>query len=99
MTDTLKWVDPDGLITSTPDRAGYRMVYGPQAGWSDWLVTVLESATPEQFRRSGADLLARLAQALGGRIRTVPAPAEVFRIATADDIALAEAMLQAATDG
>jgi 2-C-methyl-D-erythritol 4-phosphate cytidylyltransferase len=97
VTDTLKWVDEDDVVRSTADREGFRMVYSPQAHRFAALVAALAGAADGELRGVGADVLPRLAQRQGGRIVAVPAPGEVFRIATPEDVALAEAMLQVGT--
>jgi 2-C-methyl-D-erythritol 4-phosphate cytidylyltransferase len=93
VTDTLKAVDEDDVVTATADREAYRMVYSPQAYRARPLLAALLAAGPGVLRERGADRLPRLVQDAGGRLFTVPAPGEVFRIATADDLILAEAML------
>ena len=94
VTDTLKWVDGDDVVRSTADREGFRMVYSPQAYRLGPLVAALAGATDDELRGAGADVLPRLVQDRGGRLVSVPAPGEVFRIATPEDVALAEAMLR-----
>jgi 2-C-methyl-D-erythritol 4-phosphate cytidylyltransferase len=93
VTDTLKWVDEDDVVRSTADREGFRMVYSPQAHRLRPLAAALAAATDDDLRGAGADVLPRLVQDRGGRLVSVPAPGEVFRIATPEDVALAEAML------
>jgi 2-C-methyl-D-erythritol 4-phosphate cytidylyltransferase len=98
VTDTLKWVDQDDVVTTTVDRGGYRMVYSPQAYLAAVLLAALQGADEAGLRGPGADVLPRLVQAAGGRLLSVPAPGEVFRVATADDLVLAEAMLHVDAD-
>jgi 2-C-methyl-D-erythritol 4-phosphate cytidylyltransferase len=93
VTDTLKAVDEDDVVTSTADRETFRMIYSPQAYRAQTLLRALRSSAPAALRERGADRLPRLVQGAGGRLVTVPAPGEVFRIATADDLILAEAMM------
>jgi 2-C-methyl-D-erythritol 4-phosphate cytidylyltransferase len=92
VTDTLKWVDEAGVILGTADREQFRMVYSPQAYWPTQLRSLLADATPEQLRAEGADVLPRLVQAAGGNLVAVPAPGEVFRLSTSEDLVLADAM-------
>ena len=94
VTDTLKWVDEDDVVRSTADREGFRLVYSPQAHRLRPLAEALAGATDEELGRAGADVLPRLVQDRGGRLVSVPAPGEVFRVATPEDVALAEAMLR-----
>jgi 2-C-methyl-D-erythritol 4-phosphate cytidylyltransferase len=98
VTDTLKAVDEDDVVTATADRDTYRMVYSPQAYRPLPLLAALRAATPASLRERGADRLPRLVQDAGGRLVTVGAPGEVFRISTADDLILAEAMLHVGMD-
>lgn len=92
VTDTLKWVDETGVIVGTADREQFRMVSSPQAYWPTPLRGLLADATPEQLRAEGADVLPRLVQAAGGNLIAVPAPGEVFRLSTGEDLVLADAM-------
>lgn len=98
VTDTLKWVDEDGVVQGTADRESFRMVYSPQAHRFGSLVVALAAATEDDLRAGGADVLPRIVQRQGGRLMSVPAPGEVFRIATDEDVALAEAMLHVGAD-
>jgi 2-C-methyl-D-erythritol 4-phosphate cytidylyltransferase len=93
VTDTLKWIDEDDVVLGTADREQFRMVYSPQAYWPDGLRAIVEEAGPEQLRAAGADVLPRLVQAAGGHLLPVPAPGEVFRLSTEEDLVLADAML------
>ena len=93
VTDTLKWVDQDDVVLGMADRALFRMVYSPQAYWPAGLASTLDAAGDEQLRADGAAVLPGLIQAAGGRLLPVPAPGEVFRISTEEDLILAEAML------
>ena len=49
VTDTIKAVGPDGLVHSTPDRAGLRAVQTPQGFL---LAPLLAAPTPEPNPRS-----------------------------------------------
>lgn len=93
VTDTLKWIDEDDVVLGTADREQFRMAYSPQAYWAGGLRTIVEGADPEQLRAAGADVLPRLVQAAGGQVLTVPAPGEVFRLSTEEDLVLADAMV------
>jgi 2-C-methyl-D-erythritol 4-phosphate cytidylyltransferase len=94
VTDTLKWVDEDGIVVGTVDREQFWAVSSPQAYWPAGLQAILEAATPEQLGASGAEVLPRLVQVSSGQLVSVPAPGEVFRLATIEDLVLADAMLQ-----
>ncbi|HET9658479.1 MAG TPA: 2-C-methyl-D-erythritol 4-phosphate cytidylyltransferase [Kineosporiaceae bacterium] len=99
VTDTLKWVAEDDVVLGTADRDHFRMVSSPQAYWPQQLLSRLEAATDEQLRACGAEVLPGLVRGAGGRLLTVPAPGESFRLATAEDLVLAEAMLHVGTGG
>lgn len=98
VTDTLKWVDEDDVVIGTADRQAFRMVYSPQAYRASVLASVLATAAPEVLRGRGCEVLPVLVEASGGLLRTVAAPGEVFRIATREDLVLAEAMLLVGVD-
>lgn len=98
VTDTLKRVDEDDVITATVDREGFRMVYSPQAYRAGALVAALAGASDADLRDPGADVVPRLVQEGGGRLESVLAPGEVFRVASVDDLVLAEAMLHVGAD-
>jgi 2-C-methyl-D-erythritol 4-phosphate cytidylyltransferase len=98
VTDTLKRVDEDDVVTGTVDRDGFRMVYSPQAFRAAALLAALTAADDATLRDPGADVLPRLVQDGGGRLASVLAPGEVFRVAEADDLVLAEAMLGVGAD-
>jgi 2-C-methyl-D-erythritol 4-phosphate cytidylyltransferase len=90
VTDTVKWVDQNGRVTGTADRNALRTVHSPQ-GYR--LAPLLAALTLAVAADVGADALAGLVQAAGGRLRAVPAPAQALRVASADDLVLAEAVL------
>lgn len=96
VTDTLKVLAPDDVIAGTADREHFRMVYTPQAYRAGPLLAALDMATDEELRLPEADLLPRLVQRIGGRLLSVQAPSEVFRIVDEEDLVLAEAMLHVA---
>jgi 2-C-methyl-D-erythritol 4-phosphate cytidylyltransferase len=96
VTDTLKWIDEDDVVLGTADREQFRMVYSPQAYWPGILLRTLEAADADRLHAAGADVLPRLMQAAGCRLLPVPAPGEVFRLTTTEDLVLADAMLQVA---
>lgn len=97
VTDTLKWVDENGIVLGTVDREQFWTVSSPQAYWPVGLQAILEAATPEQLGASGAEVLPRLVQTSSGLLVSVPAPGEVFRLSTIEDLVLADAMLQVGT--
>lgn len=89
VTDTLKWVDEDGVVRGTADRNRFRMVSSPQAFHREELLMTLERAGDDQLRGAGAEVLPRLVQAGGGRLLPVPATGEMFPLSTAADLLLA----------
>jgi 2-C-methyl-D-erythritol 4-phosphate cytidylyltransferase len=97
VTDTLKWVDADGAITGTADRDRFRLVCGPAAYRTAALVEALRAA-PTGAAAGGAESLPRLVREAGGRVIFLPAPSDVLRVATAEDVVLAEAMLDAGAE-
>jgi 2-C-methyl-D-erythritol 4-phosphate cytidylyltransferase len=92
VTDTLKWVDDD-VITGTADRTAYRVAGFPQAYRLAAVRAALVAADPDTLRAAAGGGLPMLVRRAGGVLLTVPAPSESFRVATADDLLLAEAML------
>jgi 2-C-methyl-D-erythritol 4-phosphate cytidylyltransferase len=86
VTDTVKRVDEDGRVLSTPDRAGLRTVQAPQG----FAVDVLRAAgdLPEPF---GPWWGATLADRLGEKIVTVPGHPYAMRVTTPFELAVAEA--------
>jgi 2-C-methyl-D-erythritol 4-phosphate cytidylyltransferase len=99
VTDTLKWVDEDGMVLGTADRDGFLMVSSPQAYWPAGLASTLDKAGDELLGSVGADVLPRLIQASGGHLLPVTAPGEVFRTSTTEDLILADAMLVVGAGG
>jgi 2-C-methyl-D-erythritol 4-phosphate cytidylyltransferase len=83
-------VDADGVVQQTVDRDGYRLVLSPQA----YRVAALLEALGTTDLPDGPEALVRAVQGRGGTVLSVPVPTESFRIAGADDLLLAEAMLQ-----
>ena len=98
VTDTLKWVDAGGTVTGTADRERYRVVCAPQAYRAEAFASVLVAGGAELLREGAVDLLPELAGRLGPLL-TVAAPQEVFRVADADDLELAAAVLQTGQPG
>lgn len=96
VTDTLKWVTGDDVITTTADRDRYWLVGSPQGYRLRALRAGLEAATEADLRARGADALPGLVRAAGYPLHTVPAPDEVFRVADPEGVQLAEAVLHAA---
>jgi hypothetical protein len=89
VTDTLKRTGPDGVVTGTADREAFHVVGSPQVYRAAVLARVDGWGAPAL----GPGDLPVLVRAAGGRLRTVPAPGEVFPVTTDDDLVLAEAVL------
>lgn len=99
VTDTLKRVDEDDVVTGTLDREGYRTVHVPQAYRTAAVRAALSGAEPDELRRSGVQVLPELVRRAGGRLVAVPAPAEAVRIVGDDDLVLAEALIHGSRRG
>ncbi len=93
VTDTLKWVDDEHVVQSTVDRDGFRMVYGPLAFRFGAIADELGRAPAAEPTTATGDLLTLLVTNGGHRVTTVAAPGQVFRIASAEDVVLADAMV------
>lgn len=92
VTDTLKQVGADGVVTATVDRQAFWTACTPQAyRWR------LVPPTARALLAAGApaQALPGAVRAAGGRLATVVAPGEVFRVGTPGELALAEATLHA----
>jgi 2-C-methyl-D-erythritol 4-phosphate cytidylyltransferase len=98
VTDTLKWVGEQDLVTGTADRSRFRQVGSPQAYRPGPLLDALRAA-PAPPPGSGPEAVPLLVQGRGGHVIGVPAGI-ASRITSAADLVLAEAMLDAgaATD-
>jgi len=88
--DTLKIVRNDA-VESTPDRSACWVAQTPQVFRVELLREALDKAAAEGF--VGTDD-AQLVERLGVRVRVVPGSARNLKITTADDLRIAEALLQ-----
>lgn len=88
VVDTIKTVDPDGLITGTPSRDALRAVQTPQGFRRDVL---------EQAHASGVAATddAALVEALGHPVLVVEGDHRSLKITTPEDLAHAERLLRA----
>jgi 2-C-methyl-D-erythritol 4-phosphate cytidylyltransferase len=93
VTDTLKRVGRDDVVTGTVDREGYRTVHVPQAYRTAAVRALLSGAGPDVLCEWGPHVLPELVRRVGGRLVTVPAPAESVRVDGDDGLVLAEALL------
>jgi|GEM_PF-25125 len=91
LTDTLKEVDDEGRITSTPDRSRYWRAQTPQAFPRDLLIDATESALAAGFE--GTDDAA-IVEHYGGRVVVVEGSPENIKVTTPVDLVLADAILR-----
>jgi 2-C-methyl-D-erythritol 4-phosphate cytidylyltransferase len=85
LTDTVKLVDADGLITATPDRAGLRVLQTPVAVRAELL-------------GPGADPLGAVVElAASGAVHSIPGDPLAFPVHSAWDVELAELLVAEAT--
>ena len=87
VVDTIKEVDRDGYVRSTPDRSILRAVQTPQ-GFS---VEVLKRA--HEASEDATDDAA-LVEALGVKVKTIPGEARAMKITNPEDIALAVTLVR-----
>ena len=85
VTDTVKRVDPDGVVLATLDRADLVAVQTPQGFRRE----VLVAAHTRAAHREATDDAA-LVEAAGGRVVVVDGDEAAFKITTPQDLALAE---------
>lgn len=92
VTDTVKSVDAEGVITATLERNSLRRAQTPQGFEKDLLVRALERSD-----RRGEDVTddAAAVAALGVPVLTVPGDERGLKITTRADLVLAEALLAA----
>lgn len=90
VVDTIKSVDPDGMVTGTVDRCALRRAQTPQGFERDVLVHALEQSADRG--EEGTDDAEAVA-ALGIAVRTVPGDERGLKITTAADLVVAEALL------
>jgi len=87
VADTIKAVDANGVVIATPDRAGLRAVQTPQGFHTELLVRA--------YDRSPTDVTddAALVESLGAQVFVVDGDPLAFKITTAFDLLLAEAVV------
>jgi 2-C-methyl-D-erythritol 4-phosphate cytidylyltransferase len=93
VTDTIKAVDANGVVLGTPERAGLRAVQTPQG----FAVGVLRRAYQRAQNGAFTDDAA-LVESIGGQVQTVEGDPLAFKITTAMDLRLADALLAGAED-
>ena len=87
VVDTIKEVDRDGYVRSTPDRSILRAIQTPQ-GFS---VEVLKRA--HEASEDATDDAA-LVEALGVKVKTIPGEARAMKITNPEDIAMAVTLVR-----
>ena len=87
VVDTIKEVDRDGYVRSTPDRSILRAVQTPQ-GFS---VDVLKRA--HEASEDATDDAA-LVEALGVKVKTIPGEARAMKITNPEDVAMAVTLVR-----
>lgn len=90
LADTIKAVDVNGAVLGTPERAGLRAVQTPQGFHADVLRRAYERGT-------AATDDASLVEQMGSPVQIVDGDALAFKITTALDLLLAEAVLASRT--
>jgi 2-C-methyl-D-erythritol 4-phosphate cytidylyltransferase len=84
LADTVKQVDAEGIVRSTPDRSGLRVVQTPIAIRGDLLDPVLAADPVAMASRHAAR---------GGGVHTVPGHSAAFTVRNAWDLELAELLV------
>ena len=92
MTDTLKRVDPRGRIMDTPDRSNFWTAQTPQVFPRALLVDAYRLADAEDWPATDDSALVERA---GGTVRMVEASRRNLKLTRTEDVALAEAFLEA----
>jgi len=90
VTDTIKHADGAGRVVSTLERASLWAIQTPQVFRADALRRALDA---DAATLAGATDDASLVEAAGGRVHVVEAGIENFKVTTALDLRMAEAVL------
>lgn len=88
LADTVKAVDANGVVIATPERAGLRAAQTPQGFRTELLLRAYQEALP-------ATDDAALVEHIGGQVHVVDGDPLAFKITTALDLLLAEALIKA----
>ena len=91
LNDTIKSVDANGVVLGTPERAGLRAVQTPQGFRTELLRRAYEAAGAGGFTDD-----ASLVEMAGAQVQVVEGDPMAFKITTAMDLLLAEAVLGSA---
>jgi 2-C-methyl-D-erythritol 4-phosphate cytidylyltransferase len=87
VVDTIKRVDPQGIVTATVDRTALRAVQTPQGFRRETLAAAHAAATDEHTDDAG------LAERLGVPVATVPGDPAAMKITQPLDLLIAELIL------
>lgn len=88
VVDTVKEVDDEGIVVSTPDRSRLQAVQTPQ-GFTRSVLQAAHAASDASDATDDAGLVERM----GVPVRVVPGDEEAFKITRPLDLVLAEAIL------
>lgn len=89
--DTIKQVNPDGVVAATPDRAALWAVQTPQVFWGELLIRAFRKAQADGF--VGTDD-ASLVERLGHPVRVFAGSPDNIKLTTPEDFRAAEAFLE-----
>ncbi|SPM40073.1 2-C-methyl-D-erythritol 4-phosphate cytidylyltransferase, partial [Mycobacterium numidiamassiliense] len=92
VSDTIKAVDANGAVLGTPERAGLRAVQTPQGFATDLLLRAYQRAA--QAAGAGFTDDASLVEHVGGQVQVVDGDPLAFKITTALDLLLAQAIVR-----
>jgi len=90
--DTIKAVDANGVVLGTPERAGLRAVQTPQGFVTDLLLRAYRACAGAGTAEFTDD--ASLVEHLGGQVQLVDGDPLAFKITTALDLLLAQAIVR-----
>ena len=91
MTDTIKVVDSDNVILSTPNRATLRAVQTPQVFERELYLKAIDFTVENKLSVTDD---CSMVEAMGERVEVVLGSSENIKLTTVTDIKFAEAILQ-----
>jgi 2-C-methyl-D-erythritol 4-phosphate cytidylyltransferase len=91
VADTIKAVDANSVVIATPERAGLRAVQTPQGFHTELLLRAYERS--ESASESDTTDDAAMVENLGAQVFVVDGDPMAFKITTALDLVLAEAVV------
>jgi 2-C-methyl-D-erythritol 4-phosphate cytidylyltransferase len=89
LSDTIKAVDGNGVVLSTPERAGLRAVQTPQGFATDLLLRAYQRAGAADFTDD-----ASMVEHVGAQVQVVDGDPLAFKITTQLDLLLAQAVVR-----